>query len=113
MEMVRLQPRQVMHEAGETIRSGYFLNDGLVSVLMVQPTASRTPPWLALAQGGPIDEVIDIVKSHLKQPLLQCPASRVMRLCLESVFSQAATPVRQDEVSWQSLRKTWRDARGL
>jgi CRP-like cAMP-binding protein len=36
-EMVRWGSRQLVHEAGETIRSGYFLNYGLASVLMVQP----------------------------------------------------------------------------
>jgi CRP-like cAMP-binding protein len=34
---VRLKPNQLLHEAGEIIRSGYFLNDGLCSVLTVQP----------------------------------------------------------------------------
>jgi CRP-like cAMP-binding protein len=51
MEMVRLQPRQVMHEAGETIRSGYFLNDGLVSVLMVQPNGEAVEVCLIGKEG--------------------------------------------------------------
>jgi CRP-like cAMP-binding protein len=37
LEFVRLQLHQVIHEAGETIKSGYFLNKGLASVLSVQP----------------------------------------------------------------------------
>lgn len=37
LELVRLKLHQVLHEAGETIRSGYFLNDGMGSVLTVQP----------------------------------------------------------------------------
>jgi len=37
MELVQLKLHQVMHEAGETIKSGYFLNSGLASVLAVQP----------------------------------------------------------------------------
>ena len=37
LEFVRLQLHQVIHEAGETIKSGYFLNNGLASVLSVQP----------------------------------------------------------------------------
>ena len=37
LEFVRLKLRQVLHEVGETIRSGYFLNDGMASVLTVQP----------------------------------------------------------------------------
>src|ERR1700679_273357 len=37
MEFVRLKLHQVLHESGETIRSVYFLTDGLASVLTVQP----------------------------------------------------------------------------
>jgi CRP-like cAMP-binding protein len=37
MEFVRLKLRQVLHEVGDTIRSIYFLNDGMGSVLTVQP----------------------------------------------------------------------------
>jgi CRP-like cAMP-binding protein len=51
MEMVRLQPRQVMHEAGDTIRSGYFLNDGLVSALMVQPDGEAVEVCLIGKEG--------------------------------------------------------------
>ena len=37
LEMVRLKLHQVVHEAGETIKSGYFVNTGLMSLLAVQP----------------------------------------------------------------------------
>jgi CRP-like cAMP-binding protein len=37
LELVRLKLHQILHEAGETIKSGYFVNTGLVSVLVVQP----------------------------------------------------------------------------
>ena len=37
LELVRLKLHQVLHEAGDTIRSVYFLNDGMGSVLTVQP----------------------------------------------------------------------------
>jgi len=37
LEFVRLRLRQVLHETGETIKSGYFLNNGLGSVLTTQP----------------------------------------------------------------------------
>ena len=37
LEFVRLRLHQVLHEAGETIRSVYFLNNGLGSVLTVLP----------------------------------------------------------------------------
>lgn len=37
LELVRLKLHQVLHDAGEVIRSGYFLNEGMGSVLTVQP----------------------------------------------------------------------------
>ena len=35
LELVRLQPRQVLHDAGDNLRSAYFCNTGLISVLSV------------------------------------------------------------------------------
>src|SRR5579884_3493743 len=37
LELVRLRIRQVIVEAGETMKSGYFVNTGILSVLAVQP----------------------------------------------------------------------------
>lgn len=37
LELVRLKLHSVLHETGDTIRSGYFPNDGMGSVLTVQP----------------------------------------------------------------------------
>jgi CRP-like cAMP-binding protein len=37
LELVRLQLHLVLLEAGETIKSGYFVNTGVISVLSVQP----------------------------------------------------------------------------
>jgi CRP-like cAMP-binding protein len=37
LEFVRLKLHQVLHETGETIKSIYFLNEGLGSVLTTQP----------------------------------------------------------------------------
>jgi CRP-like cAMP-binding protein len=37
LEFMRLRLHQVLHEAGETIKSGYFLNNGLGSVLTTAP----------------------------------------------------------------------------
>src|SRR5579864_9094857 len=37
LEFVRLQLHQVIHEAGEAIKSVYFVNRGLISILAVQP----------------------------------------------------------------------------
>lgn len=37
LELVRLKARQVVVEAGQTMKSGYFLNSGMFSVLSVMP----------------------------------------------------------------------------
>jgi CRP-like cAMP-binding protein len=37
LELVRLKLHQVIIEAGETMKSGYFVNTGILSVLAVQP----------------------------------------------------------------------------
>jgi CRP-like cAMP-binding protein len=37
LELVRLKLHQVIYEAGETVKSGYFVNSGLLSILAVQP----------------------------------------------------------------------------
>jgi CRP-like cAMP-binding protein len=37
LELVRLKLHQVVYDAGETMKSGYFVNSGLLSVLAVQP----------------------------------------------------------------------------
>jgi CRP-like cAMP-binding protein len=37
LELVRLKLHQVITEAGETMKSGYFVNTGILSVLAVQP----------------------------------------------------------------------------
>jgi CRP-like cAMP-binding protein len=36
-EFVRLRLRQILHETGEVIKSVYFPNDGLISIIAVQP----------------------------------------------------------------------------
>jgi hypothetical protein len=37
LEFVRSKLHQVLYEAGDTIKSGYFVNSGMMSVLAVQP----------------------------------------------------------------------------
>ncbi len=51
MEFVRLKLHQVLHETGETIRSVYFLNDGLASVLTVQPDGKSVEVGLIGKEG--------------------------------------------------------------
>ena len=44
LEFVRMKLHQVLHEAGETLRSAYFCNSGMFSILNVMPDgkASRS-----------------------------------------------------------------------
>jgi CRP-like cAMP-binding protein len=51
LELVRLKLRQVIHEAGETIKSGYFINSGLCSVLAVQPDGKSVEVGLIGKEG--------------------------------------------------------------
>jgi CRP-like cAMP-binding protein len=37
LELVRLKLHQILHEAGEAIEYGYFVNEGMISILAVQP----------------------------------------------------------------------------
>ncbi len=51
LEFVRLRLHQVLHEAGETIKSVYFLNDGLGSVLTTQPDGKTVEVGLIGREG--------------------------------------------------------------
>jgi len=51
LEFVRLKLHQVMHESGETIKSGYFLNNGLGSVLTTQPDGKTVEVGLIGKEG--------------------------------------------------------------
>jgi len=51
LEFVRLRLHQVLHEAGEPIKSGYFLNDGMGSVLTVQPDGESVEVGLIGREG--------------------------------------------------------------
>jgi len=51
LEFVRLKLRQVLHEAGEVIRSAYFLNNGLGSVLTVMPDGKSVEVGLIGKEG--------------------------------------------------------------
>lgn len=51
LEFVRLKLHQVLHEAGETIKSGYFVNGGLMSILAVQPDGKTVEVGLIGKEG--------------------------------------------------------------
>jgi CRP-like cAMP-binding protein len=51
LEFVRLKLHQVLHESGESIRSGYFLNNGLGSLLTLQPDGKTVEVGLTGREG--------------------------------------------------------------
>jgi CRP-like cAMP-binding protein len=51
MEVVRLKLHQVLHEPGEVIRSGYFLNNGLGSLLTIHPDGKTVEVGLTGNEG--------------------------------------------------------------
>jgi CRP-like cAMP-binding protein len=51
MEFVRLKLHQVLHEPGELIRSGYFLNNGLGSLLTTHPDGKTVEVGLTGKEG--------------------------------------------------------------
>jgi hypothetical protein len=51
LEFMRLKLHQLLHEAGETIRSVYFLNSGMGSVLTVQPDGKSVEVGLIGKEG--------------------------------------------------------------
>jgi len=51
LELVRLKLHQVIYEAGETIKSGYFVNEGMMSVLAVQPDGKSVEVGLIGKEG--------------------------------------------------------------
>ena len=51
LEFVRLLLHQVIHEAGEKVKSGFFINSGLASVLAVQPDRKSVEVGLIGSEG--------------------------------------------------------------
>jgi len=51
LEFVRLRLQQVLHEPAEVIRSGYFLNDGICSIITVQPDGESVEVGLIGKEG--------------------------------------------------------------
>ena len=51
LEFVRLKTHQVLHEPGDTLRSGYFCNTGLVSILTAFPDGKSVEVGLVGKEG--------------------------------------------------------------
>jgi CRP-like cAMP-binding protein len=51
LELVRLRPRQVLHEVGDTLKSAYFCNSGLISILTSFPNGKSIEIALVGTEG--------------------------------------------------------------
>src|SRR5271165_1700082 len=51
LEMVRLKTHHVLHEPGDTLKSAYFCNTGLVSILSVFPDGKSVEVGLVGKEG--------------------------------------------------------------
>ena len=51
MEFVRLNARHLLHEAGETVKSAYFCNSGMISILSVFPDGKTVEVGLVGTEG--------------------------------------------------------------
>jgi CRP-like cAMP-binding protein len=51
LELVRLKLHQVLHEAGDTLKSGYFCNSGMFSILTVMPDGKSVEVGLIGKEG--------------------------------------------------------------
>jgi CRP-like cAMP-binding protein len=51
LEFVRLKLHQLLYEAGETVKSVYFVNEGMISVLAVQPDGKSVEVGLIGCEG--------------------------------------------------------------
>ena len=67
LEFVRLKLHQVLHEAGETLRSAYFCNSGMFSVLNVMPDGKSVEVGLIGKEGfSGVPLVAGFLTSHTR-----------------------------------------------
>ena len=102
-----------MHEAGEVMKSGYFLNNGMASVLAVQPDGKtvevgligkegfvgsavvfdfKTSPLRVIIQGDATAYRVDV--PTLRRILPNCPGARATDSALCNDLGYAINPIR-------------------
>jgi CRP-like cAMP-binding protein len=75
LEFVRLKLHQVLHEAGEVIRSAYFLNNGLGSVLTVMPDGKSVEVGLIGREGFVGSSVVFGIRTSPLRVVVQADAT--------------------------------------
>lgn len=74
-EFVRLKLHQILHETGEVIKSVYFPNDGLISILAVQPDGKSVEVGLTGNEGFVGAPVVFGFRTSATTSVTQCDAT--------------------------------------
>jgi len=97
LEFVRLLLRQVVHEAGETLKSGYFCNSGLFSVLSVMPDGKSVQVGLVGSEGFSAAPLVASFRSSNTRAVVQTQATafRIDAAHMRSTLREGPTLERQ------------------
>jgi CRP-like cAMP-binding protein len=97
LEFVRLKPGQVLHEAGEPLKSGYFCNSGMFSVLSTMPDGKMGAVGLIGNEGfAGVPLIAGFRTGHARTIVqLEATAFRVHGDLLPALFRQFPTLERQ------------------
>lgn len=90
-EFVRLKLHQVLHEAGEVIKSIYFPNNGLISIIAVQPDGKSVEVGLTGREGFVGVPVVFGFRTSANTLVTQCDATayRIDTSNLRSLLAKA------------------------
>lgn len=90
-EFVRLKLHQILHEAGEVIKSVYFPNDGLISILAVQPDGKSVEVGLTGKEGFVGVPVVFGFRTSATTAVTQCDgtAYRIDASMLRNLLTKA------------------------
>jgi CRP-like cAMP-binding protein len=90
IEFVRLKSRQVLHEVGDTLKSAYFCNSGMISILSVFPDGTGVEVGLVGKEGFVGLPLIVGFRSAATRAVVQMEATafRVDARVLAEVLSQ-------------------------
>ncbi len=90
-EFVRLKLHQILHEAGEIIKSVYFPNDGLISVISVQPDGKSVEVGLTGREGFMGAPVVFGFRTSATTAVTQCDgtAYRIEAATLRLLLSKS------------------------
>jgi hypothetical protein len=105
LEFVRLPLRQVIHEPGETLKSGYFCNSGIFSVLVLMPVGKSVEVGLVGPEGFSAVPLVAGFRTSNTRTVVQTQATafRIDAAHLRSILSECPVLERQQQRSAQLL----------